>query len=299
MPCRDVVEAVTAYLDGAMKPSDRARFETHLAAVRLLALPRADPHDDRAHSALPAAGTRWVVDCGSGVDGLPRSWDDADGGLTPVQADLVRAAVARDVAEAARVGTVPGGWERWAQRRLRPVVDWRQVLASTVRGGLAWVAGSADHTRARPSRRAGASPDVVLSSLRRPVPRVAVVVDTSGSVDDLMLEQALAEVDGALRAGGVRREAVTVLSCDAQVGPAQRVRAATQVRLSGGGGTDLRVGIDAAAALRPRPQLLVVLTDGRTPWPAAPPRGLRVVVALLERSGPTPPAWANVVRAHP
>ena len=125
-----------------------------------------------------------------------------------------------------------------------------------------------------------------------------MVVDTSGSVDDAMLGQALAEVDGALQAGGVRRESVTVLTCDAQVGPAQRVRSAAQVRLAGGGGTDLRVGIDAAAALRPRPQLLVVLTDGRTPWPAAPPSGVRVVVALLERSDVVPPAWATVVRAH-
>ena len=254
-------------------------------------------------AALPASSSRWTVDCGSGVDGVPRPWDQdrsdgGDDGLTPVQADLVRAATAREVADAARVGTLPAGWARWAAGVLRPQVDWRAVLAASVRGGLGWVAGSVDHTRSRPSRRGSVSPGVVLSSLRRPVPVVAVVVDTSGSVDDAMLGQALAEVDGALQSGGVRRGAVTVLSCDAQAGPAQRVRAASQVRLAGGGGTDLRVGIAAAAALRPRPQLLVVLTDGRTPWPAAPPSGVRVVVALLERNDVGPPAWAVVVRAH-
>ncbi|MEP7060585.1 MAG: zf-HC2 domain-containing protein [Actinomycetota bacterium] len=31
MECRDLVEAVTAYLDGAMSPEDRARFDEHLA----------------------------------------------------------------------------------------------------------------------------------------------------------------------------------------------------------------------------------------------------------------------------
>lgn len=31
MECRDVVEAVTAYLEGAMSPEDRARFDEHLA----------------------------------------------------------------------------------------------------------------------------------------------------------------------------------------------------------------------------------------------------------------------------
>lgn len=32
MVCRQAVEAVTAYLEDAMAPRDRARFETHLAA---------------------------------------------------------------------------------------------------------------------------------------------------------------------------------------------------------------------------------------------------------------------------
>ena len=266
-----------------LRMADGLLAEQYLAAVR------------------PSA--RWTVDCGSGVDGVPRSWDD-DGdpgrggeGLSPVQADLVRAATAREIADAARIGMLPGGWERWASGVLRPQVDWRVVLAASVRGGLGWVAGSADHTRSRPSRRGATVPGVVLSSLRRPVPVVAVVVDTSGSVDDAMLGQALAEVDGALRAGGVGRGAVTVLSCDTRAGPAQRVRAATQVRLTGGGGTDLRVGLDAAVALRPRPQLVIMLTDGRTPWPTAPPRGVRVVVALLESGGVAPPSWVTVARA--
>ena len=30
MACREAVEAVTAYLEGAMSPRDRARFERHL-----------------------------------------------------------------------------------------------------------------------------------------------------------------------------------------------------------------------------------------------------------------------------
>jgi anti-sigma factor RsiW len=31
LTCREVVELVTAYLDDAMKPAERARFEAHLA----------------------------------------------------------------------------------------------------------------------------------------------------------------------------------------------------------------------------------------------------------------------------
>jgi predicted metal-dependent peptidase len=69
-----------------------------------------------------------------------------------------------------------------------------------------------------------------------------------------------------------------------------------QVRLVGGGGTDLRVGIGAAEASRPRPDVVIVLTDGLTPWPERPGRA-RLVVALIggAAAAPSVPAWATTV----
>ena len=52
------------------------------------------------------------------------------------------------------------------------------------------------------------------------------------------------------------------------------------------------------AALRPRPAVTVVLTDGYTPWPAAPPKGMRVVVGLLGLRAPDAPLWARAVRVE-
>ena len=46
---------------------------------------------------------------------------------------------------------------------------------------------------------------------------------------------------------------------------------ARDVELLGGGGTDMGAGLAKAAELRPRPDLIIVLTDGYTPWPSAPP----------------------------
>jgi predicted metal-dependent peptidase len=70
------------------------------------------------------------------------------------------------------------------------------------------------------------------------------------------------------------------------------------VRLVGGGGTDLRVGIAAAQASRPRPDVVVVLTDGYTPWPAQPTRA-RLVVAIIGDEGTAQevPTWATTVLA--
>jgi predicted metal-dependent peptidase len=152
-----------------------------------------------------------------------------------------------------------------------------------------------DYSYRRPSRRAAAAPGVVLPSLIRPVPEVAVICDTSGSMSDELLGMAIAEVAGLLRALGVARS-VRVLACDAAVSSVQRVTSSSQVNLAGGGGTDMGAGLAAAAALRPRPAVAVVLTDGYTPWPGAAPKAMRVVCGLLGADGPDGPPWARSVR---
>lgn len=239
--------------------------------------------------------------CGSGAGGLGGEHEEGSPseeapGLTRTQGDLVRTTCAQEIAEAARSrGDVPGGWRRWADERLTPQVDWRSVLASQVRRAVSSAAGAVDYSWARPSRRPVHG--VVLPSLRRPVPTVAVVVDTSGSVSDHMLAQALAEIDGALTSSGTRRNNVTVLSCDAGVAAVNRIRSARDVQLVGGGGTDMRVGMERALQLRPAPDVVIVLTDGLTPWPSEPPRA-KVVVGLLDDCRTSPPSWARVVECH-
>jgi predicted metal-dependent peptidase len=238
------------------------------------------------------------LDCGSGADGIPRP-GQGDGGLPRWQADLLRRQVAQDViAHGKQPGTVPAGLLRWAEEVLSPKVNWRAVLAAELRRAVAEVSGAVDYSYRRPSRRSAVAGPVVLPALRRPVPEVAVVCDTSGSMTEDLLAMVLAEVEGLLRALGLARQ-VRVLACDTAVAPAQRVSSARQVELIGGGGTDMGAGIGAAAALRPRPAVTVVLTDGYTPWPAAAPKGMRVVVGLLGESAPEAPPWTRSVRVEP
>jgi predicted metal-dependent peptidase len=242
--------------------------------------------------------------CASVADGQGRPWEgdgddgrDGSDGLNAGARQLLRRQVANEVlAHGKQAGTVPSGLQRWAEDTLGPKVDWRRELAAELRRGISEVAGAVDYSYRRPSRRASVLEGVVLPNLRRPVPHVAVVCDTSGSMTEGELGQVLGEVDGVLRAVGVGGSSVRVLAVDAAVHTAQRVTSARQVDLLGGGGTDMGVGIAAAAELRPRPQVVVVLTDGETPWPAAPPRGVRVVVGLIGSRPPSPPSWARAVR---
>lgn len=237
--------------------------------------------------------------CGSGAGDPAAPWelpaDDATApGVSAGEADLTRRMVADAIAARADGrGTVPGGWQRWADDTLAaPVVPWRQVLASSVRRAVAWARGCADYTYTRPGRRRIAG--VVTPSLRRPEPTVAVVVDTSASMSPRQLSAALSEVSGVIRAAGLGPRGLTVLTCDADVASAVRVRRAEDVTLHGGGGTDMRVGIAAAQDRRPPPDVVVVLSDGHTPWPDRPTRA-RMIVGLTGSSRARVPGWATTV----
>lgn len=277
-------------------PPGRSAEECYAVLSRLRVLPEPDDgHGHRGEEMLgPADG------CGSGADGVPRTHElpddvDAHGGVPAVDARHIRRIVAIDYCEhQKRRGTQPGDAWRWARSVLEPHVPWEPVLARAVRCAVGYAAGRGEYTYTRPSRHR--TPGIVLPGQRRPVPRVVLVVDTSASVDDALLVRALSEIDGVLRAlGGT---AATVYAVDAAAQSVSTVRRAVDVRLGGGGGTDMRVGLAVACAARPRPEVVVVLTDGDTPWPATAPRGTAVVVALLGRvrqALPPTPAWAERV----
>ncbi|MFE9724068.1 VWA-like domain-containing protein [Streptomyces sp. NPDC005794] len=264
---------------------------------RLFGLPEGQLFEAYLPSLPPSPVTH---DCGSGAHGQPTPWELTGGagpaGVGTVEAEALRRHTAETMRAHARTrGTLPGGWKRWADEVLEPTVDWRQALAGAVREAAAWAAGAIDYTYRRPSRRSAALRGVVLPSLRRPLPRVAVVIDTSGSMGEAEIAAALAEVTGVLREVGIRGNRVAVLACDADVQAVSRVTAAEQITLSGGGGTDMRVGIAAALAGRERPGVIVVLTDSHTPWPEGAP-SCRVVAALIGPSAPAAPPWVETVR---
>jgi predicted metal-dependent peptidase len=234
-------------------------------------------------------------DCGSGCDAVPRPWDSGQPGLGATGQKLLERDVARRIEDhQRRYGNTPAGWQRWASEILEPTVSWQRLLASAVRRGVADVVGRVDFSYRKPSRRSSVAGEVILPSLRQPLPNVAMVLDTSGSMDDHLLAQSLAEVEGVLRGLGGGRRHPKIVCCDAKAFEAQKVMRARDVELLGGGGTDMGAGLTKAAELRPRPDLIVVLTDGHTPWPADPPRGIRVIVGLMDPSGRVP-EWARAI----
>jgi predicted metal-dependent peptidase len=219
----------------------------------------------------------------------------AGAGLGDAEADLIRRRVAQDIkAHGKGRGTVPAGLDRWASGVLAPpVVPWSRVLRAAVRSAIGRQAGLTDYTFARPSRRR--VPGVIMPAMRGPQVIVSIIVDTSGSMSQADLDAALSEIAGVLRSSGIDRDRVTVLCCDAEASTPRRVRSVSDVRLTGGGGTDMRVGITAASRARPAPHVIVVLTDGLTPWPERR-IAARLICAVISGAPPagTPP-WATTV----
>ncbi len=285
--------------DGLVRPEGAVRPE-------LLRLPEGQLMEDylRQFRLGPyTAGFAWL-DCGSGVDGLERDWDlgpEGAHGLSAQERDAVRFRVAQGITGSP--GSVPKGWQRWAQEAFHPPQPWRELLGAAVRSAMS--GGGEDYTYGRPARRSASLPGVILPSLRRRPPHVCVIVDTSASVSDAELGSALLEIAAIVRAVGGRRDLVSVLSCDAAAHVTDELCRAEGIPLVGGGGTDLRSGFAKALRGTPRPDVIVALTDGQTPWPQARPPA-RTIVGLFPRQRPvdetdphyrpdTPPAWARVV----
>ncbi len=149
----------------------------------------------------------------------------------------------------------------------RTRTPWEQVLRVQLarslapKPGVSWSRPSrsymANQGRAGPHRRLPWTPG--FSSLK-PSPHLVVIVDVSGSIEDVLLEKFAREIEAITR----RQEAELVLI----VGDDQ-VRRVTEfapgksdlreVRFEGGGGTDFRPLLEEAD--KHRPDVVVVLTD--------------------------------------
>ncbi len=231
------------------------------------------------------------IDEGSGIHGQPRPWESGDRQqLSPVDEEIIRREVARRTREA-DAGQVSEGWREWAGQVLGSRVNWRQRLGHRLSVSLQRGIGSrTDYSFARPNRRQSVYYPILPPSLGGDrTARIAIVVDTSGSMEPPDLQAALTEVAAVVQQFDYP---VTLIPCDQRAyAPVQVISARhafTVTHLPGGGGTDISAGIQAALHLRPRPDSVLVVTDGETRYPTAP-YAVPVIFALLQGAdAPTP-----------
>lgn len=209
---------------------------------------------------------------GSCSDGVPREWEAAapsednaaegDEQTPPGLLEHEIDQVIREVAEhaAKMCGKGAGGWERFVENVLRPKVDPRVVLRRYIRKATTLNAGAGDErTYRRPSRRPTVG-GLIKPSAVQPVPRITVVVDTSGSMGQRELATALGWIDSIL-SGFRLRDGINVVCGDTEAHTVETIFDPSKVSLAGGGGTCMRPIVQAAIEQKQPPQLVVLVTD--------------------------------------
>lgn len=228
--------------------------------------------------------------CGSGAGNSLGDFEPDEGecpGRTEAEREMTKRQVAEEIRNEAQKGrgTIPGGWSQWAETYLgKPQIPWEQKLARVCRRQVEIKAGMTDVAFDRPSRWQGVfgfgEGSLILPRTIRPVPNVMILIDTSGSMSDDELSVAVTETVGVMKTIDAD---VTLCVFDARVHCLDKVRTAKEVqeRMRGRGGTDLVPAFKAAEEARPRPDIVICMTDGGGPAPRKPPTGVNVVWVLV------------------
>ena len=234
---------------------------------------------------------------------LTRTWEDLDL-LAPPAEDFEVVAAVQQVAEEILKdkGADAGRLGRWAAEVTAPsMIPWQTVIGGYLRRAVRRKPKGAFKTFSRASRRQAIRvrmPDgsrgrkIILPGTFRPDPTIVVIRDTSGSVSDTELGEVGREITEIAQRCGVHEDRVFVLDVDAAV---YRACALSETGVlhsaSGGGGTDMRLGLAAVPELFDKdPELVIVATDGGTDWPETAP-SFPVVALITSDGSDTSPDW--------
>jgi predicted metal-dependent peptidase len=269
--------------------------------------------------ALKLPVTKVPVDCmgegtgesaGSMSDGVPREHEqgapgtqDKDGkdvahGLGPYERQRLDRVVANDIAEHARkAGNIHSSLTRLANSILKPVFDPRREILAEVKYAINCTKGFGGSTWMLPSRRCTPRGLRIPRNVC-PVPKPLLIFDTSGSMNesDLSLcRGVLADVFKSLPS----QEGVRVITGDTHIGSCKKAFSQASVELVGGGGTDMGALMEYGAEQYPEADVIIVVTDGYTPWPKQPMHQKCLALLTQRQCRNEVPEWIRTVYIRP
>jgi Uncharacterized protein conserved in bacteria len=153
-------------------------------------------------------------------------------------------------------GTMPGALKRFAKVASESRIDWRSAMRR-----FAQEVARADYSFARPNVRYVAGGMYLPSLHSTEIGVIAVGVDTSGSVDQTLLDQFASEIRTI--ADEIHPRQIRVLYCDSKVQSEEIFEHDDEIVLhaQGGGGTDFRPVFDHIAGWDEPPVAVIYLTD--------------------------------------
>lgn len=212
----------------------------------------------------------------AGGDGLGDDLMPPDVGSAEDAGDLersIRHITVSAATQAKMAGQLPAGLERLLGELLNPRLPWpillREYMVAAVRDNEDWTYRNRRFHQIYLPRRHQPS----LGSL-------VVLGDTSGSVTDDDVQMIASEAKGI--SDQLNPEVMRVVWGDTHVAHVDEFFPGDDLVFhpAGGGGTDMRVLLDHAATYAP--DVVILVTDGYTPWPDVPPDYPLIVCCTTE-----------------
>lgn len=190
-------------------------------------------------------------------------------------------AVGSAAKQAKAMGQLPAGMERFVDESGQNKVPWREVLHRFINQ-----LSRDDYTWARPNRKFVAMGAYMPSLYSERMGPIAVVVDTSGSIDQPTLDAFAAEIRAIV--AQARPAKTTVIYCDAAVNHVDTFEPGEDLhfKLHGGGGTDFCPPFEYLEEHGEQPAALVYLTDMYGRFPSQEPEFPVLWAATSDREGP-------------
>ncbi len=215
--------------------------------------------------------------------------DCEDTAMPEMKADW-SSAVLNAAKQAQAMGRLPAGMERLVHEIKNPAQDWRAILRRFVQENA-----SSDYSWKSPNGRY-LHMGLYMPSLRsESMPPMVIAVDTSGSIDSLVVSQFAKEVNAIV--DEMQPEQVHVVYCDARIQGVDVFERGEKITISpkGFGGTDFRPVFKWVEEEGIMPSCLVYLTDMAGPFPKMEPD---YPVLWGDTDGYYPPPWGEHVRVQ-
>lgn len=195
-------------------------------------------------------------------------------------------------------GNLPGAWSELVEISEKKFdVPWRSKLARVTRLALTRAKnGGLDYSKRRPSKRSYLR-GIILPSLVGYDPEVWFIVDSSGSMGQEQLADASKVCADVLSQTGITHAWWMEADVEHKREPLRiAVRNLQHMEIRGRGGTDFRPAIEYVSNKKPKPNIVIYITDGVGPAPATPPPGIHFVWVIIPSKWSMIPArWGDMV----
>ena len=180
----------------------------------------------------------------------------------------IRTAEAAEAARQAGDGALANFFDYARKNMQPPKVNWRNILRKILASNVdAIVKGKSDYSYKRTSRRLSDS-KFIFPGMVTYQPKLMMGVDTSGSMSEEDHRRAIREIEGIIKSVNRNKDSLRIFSVDTEVKNCRPVSDVNKLRLQGGGGTQMGVGVDYCRTLPKKeiPDLYICATDGFVPW---------------------------------